>query len=444
MEPRIWRSARTFANLSQGRSEWYRIKNQADGPTTVSIYDEIGYFGVTARDFLAELEDVKGDIDLHLNTPGGEVFDGLTIYNALNQRKGLVRVSIDGLAASIGSVIAMAASPGELSIAKHAQLMIHDGFTMAVGNAADMRKLADQLDEQSDNIAGIYSDRTGQPADYWRDQMRQETWYVGKKAVDAGLADRVIEREPVTNNWDLSFFRNAGPEMHGNHVRVDPDNDGDCDACPEGDTDHDYWSPDGTQKRPLPRTGNRSERKFAGKLTHTVVNYREGTPKRNCGTCVMSSVSGSEMHCSLVADPIEADDVCDRYEKKARKNRLKNAVDNSTWDGPAAMSAALHSDNPASAFKAICAGRRDGDPSKESSWALPHHKHPGDPPNAKGVSSALGYLDRTEGLTNKSAAQAHLEAHQKEMGVGAESSDSIDPSLLQAALVSALEGVTKE
>lgn len=298
MEPKIWRSARTFANLSQGRSEWYRIRNQVDGPTTVSIYDEIGYFGVTARDFLADLEDVKGDLDLHLNTPGGEVFDGLTIYNALSQRSGRVRVSIDGLAASIGSVIAMAASPGELSIAKRAQLMIHDGFTMAVGNAADMRKLADQLDEQSDNIAGIYSDRTGQPAEFWRNQMREETWYVGQKAVDAGLADRVVEREPVANSWDLSFFRNSGPTPQ-----------------------------------------------FAGKLTHTVVNYREGGPKRNCGNCSMSSVSDGAMHCSLVQDPIEADDVCDRYEKKARSNRLKNkkepGADSSDSIDPSLLQAAL-------------------------------------------------------------------------------------------------------
>lgn len=306
MEPSIWRSARAFANLSQGRSEWYRIRNQADGPTAVTIYDEIGYFGVTARDFLAELEDVKGDIDLHLNTPGGEVFDGLTIYNALSQRKGLVRVSIDGLAASIGSVIAMAASPGELSIAKRAQLMIHDGFTMAVGNAADMRKLADQLDEQSDNIAGIYSDRTGQPADYWRDQMRQETWYVGQKAVDAGLADRVVEREPVTNNWDLSFFSRAA-------------------ESPAED------KPPKSKKR-------RSAVTAAAKLTHDAVNYREGSPKRNCGTCSMSSVSDGDMHCSLVQDPIEANDVCDRYEKK---NRQKTGADSSDSIDPSLLQAAL-------------------------------------------------------------------------------------------------------
>src|SRR5512146_1660082 len=86
-------------------------------------------------------------------------------------------------------------------------------------------------------------------------------------------------------------------------------------------------------------------------------------------------------------------------------------VDNSAWDGPAAMSAAANSDSPAAAFKAICAGRREGDPALEKSWALPHHKHPGDAPNAAGVRNALARLGQTQGLTNKQAAQSHLEKH---------------------------------
>jgi hypothetical protein len=87
------------------------------------------------------------------------------------------------------------------------------------------------------------------------------------------------------------------------------------------------------------------------------------------------------------------------------------SVDNSSWDGPAAMSAAGKTDNPAAAFKSICAGRRAGDPSLAKNWALPHHKHQGDPPNAAGVRNSLSRLPTTQGLTNKADAHAHLEHH---------------------------------
>lgn len=86
--------------------------------------------------------------------------------------------------------------------------------------------------------------------------------------------------------------------------------------------------------------------------------------------------------------------------------------DNSPWDGGAAMSACSKSENPAKCYSSICAGRKAGDPSKQSSWALPHHKTAGGPPNAAGVRAALGRLSQTQGLQNAGAARKHLEAHQ--------------------------------
>jgi ATP-dependent protease ClpP protease subunit len=208
-----FRTTRAIANLRQGRNDWYRITNAAKGPAQLHIYDEIGFFGVTAGDMIADLAAVKGDIEVHLNTPGGEVFDGIAIYGALKQRDGIVRIVVDSLAASIGSVIAMAADPGNLIIAKNASMMIHDGFGMGIGNAGDLRELADLLDKTSDNIASIYADRTGQPAAQWREAMLAETWYVGQEAVDAGLADFVQGAEPADGpaaalaaTWDLSIF----------------------------------------------------------------------------------------------------------------------------------------------------------------------------------------------------------------------------------------------
>src|SRR2546430_1733819 len=102
----------------------------------------------------------------------------------------------------------------------------------------------------------------------------------------------------------------------------------------------------------------------------------------------------------------------------------RGSVDNSTWDGPAAMSACASSDTPASCYGSICAGKKSGDPAQQSSWALPHHKHPGDAPNAAGVRNALARLGQTQGLTNKTAAQSHLEAHMSAIGGGSESGPS--------------------
>lgn len=229
-DKRPFRTTRAIVNLRQGRNDWYRIINATTAaPAQVSIYDEIGFFGVTAADFVKDLAGVGGDIDVHMNCPGGDVFEGVAIYNALKQRSGSVAVYVDGLAASAASFIAQAASPGRLVIAKTASMMIHDAFGMGIGNAVDMRQLADLLDQQSDNIAGIYADRSGKPVADWRDAMRAESWYVGQEAVDAGLADTVQggpEPEPVKATWDLSIFGRAPAAAPVNASGDEPARDG--------------------------------------------------------------------------------------------------------------------------------------------------------------------------------------------------------------------------
>jgi ATP-dependent protease ClpP protease subunit len=203
-----WRTARVYALGQSGRNDWYRIRNQADGPTQLHIYDEIGYFGVTAQDMIRDLAAVEGALEVHINSPGGEVFDGVAIYNTLLARDN-VTVVIDGLAASAASFIAMAGKP--LLVAKTAQMMIHDGHGMAIGNAADMRELADVLDKTSDNIAAIYFEKAGYDIQYWREKMQAETWYTGQEIVDAGLADGIYDarasKAPVAANFDLSVFK---------------------------------------------------------------------------------------------------------------------------------------------------------------------------------------------------------------------------------------------
>jgi ATP-dependent protease ClpP protease subunit len=195
---------------------WYAINNVSADLAEVSIYDEIGYFGITATSFVEDLKAVQaGTIGLHINSPGGEVFDGLAILNALRSHPAKVHVTVDGLAASAASFIAMAGD--QIDMAPQSMMMIHDAQGLAIGDAGTLRELADMLDKTSNNIAAVYAQRTGKPVEHWREQMLAETWYTDQEAVDAGLADRVVSNDapaddhgttvvsdkvPATINWD--------------------------------------------------------------------------------------------------------------------------------------------------------------------------------------------------------------------------------------------------
>src|SRR5258707_12045920 len=215
MDKKPFRTTGPLATLRQGRNDWYQIRASSNTATAeLCIYDDRGFFGVTAQDLIKDLAAAgPGDLDVHIHCPGGDVFEALAIYNALAQRDGTVRVTVDSLAASAASFIAQAASPGQLIVAKNASIMIHDAFGFGLGNSKDLRELADLLDQQSDNIAGIYADRSGRPVAEWRAAMRAESWYVGQLAVDAGLADRVQDGKSAPQaDWDLSVFpRYPGP-----------------------------------------------------------------------------------------------------------------------------------------------------------------------------------------------------------------------------------------
>jgi ATP-dependent protease ClpP protease subunit len=247
------KTARPRARLVQGRTDWYRITNSAgDGgaPADVMIYDEIGFFGVTAADFVAELKQITApEISLRINSPGGEVFDGIAIFTCLRSHTAKVTTYVDSLAASIASVIALAGD--RVVMQPHSQMMIHEGAGLCVGDAADMREMADLLDRQSDNIAGIYAEKAGGTVKQWRAVMRAETWYTAAEAVAAGLADEAAkpgkkmppdEPMPMDNSWDLSVFRYQGrdqaPDPAGDigdvaSLEVDDQTGEDDDPAPE-------------------------------------------------------------------------------------------------------------------------------------------------------------------------------------------------------------------
>lgn len=190
---------------------WYHIEAKSD-EADVWLMDEIGGWGVTAQSFVNEilaLGDVKR-MTLHINSPGGDVFDGIAIRNVLRDHDAHVTARIEGIAASAASFIALAGD--EVEIAPQAQVMIHDASAWIYGNADEMRQLSELLDRTSQSIAEMYAEKAGGSATEWRDKMRAETWYMGEEAVDAGLCDRCTPKRKgdIDDKFDLSAFIYSG------------------------------------------------------------------------------------------------------------------------------------------------------------------------------------------------------------------------------------------
>ena len=176
--------------------KWFEIINKAD-KAEIWIYEQIGEDfwtggGVTAKSFQKELSAVKASqIDLHINSPGGEVFDGITIYNLLKQHPANVTTYVDGLAASIASVIALAGD--RVIMAENALYMIHNPWGFAMGDAAEMRKTADLLDKVGGSLITAYTSKSGKPDDEISALMDAETWMTAQEAKDFGFIDDISE-----------------------------------------------------------------------------------------------------------------------------------------------------------------------------------------------------------------------------------------------------------
>ncbi len=195
---------RARASLHASPRDWYKMQSQtATAPAEILIYDEIGWYGFTATNFVNDLKKIEGDeIVVRLNSPGGDVYDGVAILNALRGHKARITTVVDGLAASAASFIAMAGD--EIVMSRNSELMIHDAWGMSVGNATELHKMADDLDRISNNIASIYAERAGGTPAEWRAVMQSETWYSAQEAVDAGLADRVVVKPDAAEKDDAA------------------------------------------------------------------------------------------------------------------------------------------------------------------------------------------------------------------------------------------------
>lgn len=168
---------------------------------SISIYDAIGYDywtgeGVTARRVAAALRSMgAGPVTVNVNSPGGDVFEGLAIYNLLREHDGEVTVKVLGLAASAASFIAMAGD--KVQIARAGFLMIHNSWVIASGNRNDMREIADWLEPFDAAMADIYATRTGLDAKAVAKLMDAESWIGGAAAVEQGFADELLASDQI-------------------------------------------------------------------------------------------------------------------------------------------------------------------------------------------------------------------------------------------------------
>lgn len=176
---------------------WYSIKNKAGNVLDISLHDEIGLWGVTAADFMAELsanQDVRS-INLSIHSPGGNLLDGLAIYNKLKAHPARVFGKVEGLAASAASLVLMASD--HIEMPENSFLMIHNAHGVAGGDPDDLREFADLMERMQNSAVNVYHARTGKDPGELASMMKAETWMTAEDALADGFIDTITERIEV-------------------------------------------------------------------------------------------------------------------------------------------------------------------------------------------------------------------------------------------------------
>lgn len=193
---------------------WYALTPKPDhGKTEISIFDEIGMFGISAKSFINDLKRIPQDhtIELRIHSPGGEVFDGNAIFNALSRRTADVIVQIEGLCASMATVISLAGH--HVKMAANGFYMIHNPWGVAMGDSSELRDQAELLDKIRQNMVGAYAAKSGQSPEQIQSWMDSETWFTAEEALAAGFIDEVTDSLAIaasTNTFSrMAKFRHA-------------------------------------------------------------------------------------------------------------------------------------------------------------------------------------------------------------------------------------------
>lgn len=453
-------------------------------PTRVDIYDDIGggdgFFGpqgISAQDFTAQIKDLKGDLEIHINSGGGDVFEGIAISNAISGYRGKVTTIVDGIAASIASIIMQAGK--ERKIRSGAMVMIHDAFGGCVGNAREMEAMAGTLNKISDNLADIYAKRSRKGTqDSWRASMRDETWYTAEEAVVAGLADGIDEHNAeMPSNLDVNLFAHVPDRIAARLTQMPKLRSmiNKAMAVHHTSTVDKPWD-GGAAKKGMPNKANvlqycyawentadssegAEDKKKNYKFPHHMTNggpanlsaCRNGLARLAGSNIPDADKAGVEAHLRAhLKDGGSGDAENDlkyfinRYSKSGPLAVVdlfpSRAADRSKWNSDKAIRKALKAKNPADYFAAICAGHKTGDPNLASSWALPYRYAPNGEPNVNAIMEALARIPVEKDLTNAHQAREFLTNLMIEIDPNFKDEDVIDPHLLSAALLEGLKG----
>lgn len=308
-----------FADNKQ-KPRRYEINAKAEDAAEVFVYDAIGgMWGIQASQFAKDLKSLKASlIHLRINSPGGEVDAARAMSTAIAQHPARVVAHIDGLAASAASVIMLAAD--EIEITAGAFVMVHNPHALAFGNASDHMAVAEVLSKYADSLTADYMHRTGKDETTVRAWMDAETWFSAQEAVDAGLADRIVETTAAKNEWNLTAYRNApaalcavGPVA--NAVEVAPPNSIQGSA-PDDNSHKEGYMPnphpvESTGQNPAINAEAIAAAAMAAERTRTSEISRIGALAKMPATAINSAISGGQTVEAFKDAVIEAKIVAD-------------------------------------------------------------------------------------------------------------------------------------
>lgn len=204
-----------FWNKSLDKSGWYEIKNVTDEEAEILIYDYIGWPFNDPAELIRSLAEMKQKtVTVRINSPGGDVFDGMAIFNALQSHGSKVITRIESLAASAASFIALAGK--EVQAYKNAMMMIHEPYVLAVGNQHDLRETAEILEKINNNMIDIYAANATPGKKEIAQMLKAETWFTAKEAKEKGFVDTILDGKGAKATFDLSVFANVPEGMEGN------------------------------------------------------------------------------------------------------------------------------------------------------------------------------------------------------------------------------------
>lgn len=231
---------------------WFTVKAQANAALAdISIYEPIGSWDLTAAQFIAQVK-ALGDvsqINLDINSPGGDVFEALTIFNFLKRHSAKVTVTVGGVAASAASLIAMAGDT--IIMPNNTMMMIHNPWTWAMGNADELREQADALDKISASLFNTYQSRTGMEAEALQAMLATDTWLTADECLAHGFCDQVVDPITASAAFDVSKFPEQAQAVFAVAKQRKAQASIAEDHTPDEDTDVNELLGDGTEPEPL-------------------------------------------------------------------------------------------------------------------------------------------------------------------------------------------------